>query len=179
MTTQGSRRIFHVESSSLQHEKLGRGPRHRKICKTFAFNVALGLIFDEPIISGLVKAVEALRNTDLGLTYQEPITPPQNDFLGVPQKRMATTIEHGKDHDQLSRKLQESHAPLSSNFATKPITVFLIGATDFLGAFVLLNLLSRRERVKKVVCLVRASDCEKVLARLKEQSMDRGVWDDE
>ncbi len=47
-------------------------------------NAPLGLIFDEPTISGLVKAVEALRDADLGLTYKEPITPPQNGFLGVP-----------------------------------------------------------------------------------------------
>ncbi len=115
----------------------------------------------------------------MGLTYKEPITPPQNDFLGVPQKKIVTTIEYGKDYDQLVPKLQETYVPLPSDFAMKPITVFLTGATGFLGAFVLRDLLLRRERVKKVICLVRASDRDKALARLKEGSTDRGVWDDE
>ncbi|KAK0192225.1 alpha-aminoadipate reductase Lys1p, partial [Armillaria mellea] len=150
-----------------------------EIRKTFVVDAPLGLIFDEPTISGLVKAVEALRNADLGLTYKEPTTPPQKDFLGVPQKKIVTTIEYGKDYDQLVPKLQETYALLPSDFATKPITVFLTGATGFLGAFVLRDLLLRRERVKKVICLVRASDRDKALARLKEGSTDRGVWDDE
>ncbi len=40
------------------------------------------------------------------------------------------------------------------------------------------DLLLRRERANNI-CLVRASDRDKGLARLKEGSTDRGVWDDE
>ncbi len=32
--------------------------------------------------------------------------------------------------------------------------------------------------MKKVICLVRANDRNNALARLKEGSTDRGVWDD-
>ncbi|PBK70815.1 hypothetical protein ARMSODRAFT_1083800 [Armillaria solidipes] len=85
----------------------------------------LGLIFGEPTIFGLVKVVEVLRNADLGLTYKEPITPPQTDFLG--------------DYDQLLPKLHEAYVPLPSDFATKPITVFLTGATGFLAGDLSLN----------------------------------------
>ncbi|PBK98790.1 hypothetical protein ARMGADRAFT_1075587 [Armillaria gallica] len=132
-----------------------------EIRKTFVVHVPLGLY--EPTISSLVKAIEALRNADLGLTYKEPITPPQNDSLAVPQKKAITTIQYGKDYDQLVSKLYETYALLPSDFATKRITVFLTGATGFLGAFVLRDLLLWRERMK----------------RLKEGSTDRGVWDDE
>ncbi|KAK0445245.1 male sterility protein-domain-containing protein [Armillaria borealis] len=45
----------------------------------------LGL--EEPTISGLVKAIE------------EPTTPPQNDFLGVPQEKPVTTIEQRYEAD--------------------------------------------------------------------------------
>ncbi len=62
-----------------------------EIRKTFVVHVPLGL--DEPTISSLVKAIEALRNADLGLTYKERITPPQNDSLAVPQKQATTTIQ--------------------------------------------------------------------------------------
>ncbi|KAK0433361.1 male sterility protein-domain-containing protein [Armillaria borealis] len=132
-----------------------------EICKRFVVGALLGTIFGEPTISGL-----------------EPITPRQNDFL-VPQRKTVTAIEYGKDYDELLPKLHEAYTPLPSDFATKPITIFLNGATGFLGAFVLRNLLLRRERVKKVICLVRASDRDKALSRLKEGSTNRGVWDDE
>ncbi|KAK0497133.1 male sterility protein-domain-containing protein, partial [Armillaria luteobubalina] len=52
------------------------------------------------------------------------------------------------------------------------ITIFLTGATGFLGAFVLRD-------VKMVICLVRTSDRDKALARLKEGPMDRGALRDE
>ncbi len=58
-----------------------------EIRKTFVVNAPLGLIFDEPAISGLVKAVEALRNADLRLTYKEPITPPQKRFPWSPSEK--------------------------------------------------------------------------------------------
>ena len=57
--------------------------------------------------------------------------------------------------------------------------MFLTGATGFLGAFILRELLSRPERVKKVVALVRASDSDKALERLRDAASGRGVWDEE
>ncbi|KAK0433364.1 male sterility protein-domain-containing protein [Armillaria borealis] len=105
-----------------------------------------------------IRKTFALRNSDLGLTYKEPITP-QIDFLGVPQKKPITTIEYGQDYDQLLSKLHDAYAPLPSDFATKPITVFLAGTTSFLG---------------HLPC-----PGEQALARFKDGSTDRGVWDDE
>ncbi|EPS97414.1 hypothetical protein FOMPIDRAFT_1166520 [Fomitopsis schrenkii] len=48
-----------------------------------------------------------------------------------------------------------------------------------LGAFILRDLLSRPERVKKVIALVRASDADKALERLRDAASGRGVWDEE
>ncbi|KAF9049388.1 L-aminoadipate-semialdehyde dehydrogenase large subunit [Hymenopellis radicata] len=150
-----------------------------EIRKTFVVDAPLGLIFDEPTISGLVKAVEALRNADLGLTYKECAPPSDKNLLSVPspaKKPANAPVEYGQDYVDLLPKLQESYAPLGADFS-QPLTVFLTGATGFLGAFVLRDLLSRSQ-VKKVICLVRASDQQKGLQRLKEGSTDRGVWDD-
>ncbi|SJL12949.1 uncharacterized protein ARMOST_16384 [Armillaria ostoyae] len=61
-----------------------------EIHKSFVVGASLGLIFDEPTISGLVKAVEALRNAD---------------------KKTITTIEYGKDYDQQVPKLHYLHTP--------------------------------------------------------------------
>lgn len=158
-----------------------------EIRKVFVVNAPLGLIFEQPTIAGLVAAVESLRNADLGLTYQEP-TPvgavaAGGQALGVPgvgapKKATAAPLEYGQDYINLLEKLKPSYPSLPSDFYDHPVTVFLTGATGFLGAFVLKDLLSREERVKKVICLVRGSDQEKALARLREGSTDRGVWDE-
>ena len=154
-----------------------------EIRKVFVVNAPLGMVFDQPTIAGLVKGVDALRNADLGLEYKESNTPP-NGYASVPgagelRNISAPPLEYGQDYINLLSKLRKSYSALPTDLADRPLTVFLTGATGFLGAFVLRDLLSRQRTVKKVFCLVRASDAQKGLDRLKEGSTDRQVWDDE
>ncbi|KAF8970141.1 hypothetical protein BDZ97DRAFT_1792154, partial [Flammula alnicola] len=72
-----------------------------EIRKLFVVDAPLGLIFEQPTITGPVEAVDALRTGDLGLAYKAPAATPIDGLLTAP------------------------------------------GATGFLGAFVLHNLLSR------------------------------------
>ncbi|TFK41626.1 hypothetical protein BDQ12DRAFT_663680 [Crucibulum laeve] len=130
----------------------------------------------------MLPAVDALRNGDLGLAAT-PTSAPSSRLLNVPgtqelKKGAPAPLEYGQDYEALFQKLQLSHPSIPTEFNDHPITVFLTGATGFLGAFVLKDLLSREERVKKVICLVRDLSIEKGLARLKEGSTDRAVWDD-
>jgi hypothetical protein len=92
---------------------------------------------------------------------------------------MSPHVEYGQDYVALLEKLQPLYLGLPADFNERPITVFLTGATGFLGAFVLNDLLSRSERVKKVICLVRAGSVQRGLDRLKEGSANRDVWSDE
>ncbi|KAF8899770.1 hypothetical protein CPB84DRAFT_1815576 [Gymnopilus junonius] len=156
-----------------------------EIRKVFVVDAPLGLIFEQPTIAGLVKAVDRLRNNDLGFAInsdKEAVTPGQEAgaaATGDAKAAAAQAVEYGQDYLTLLDKLQPSYPALPSDFNDHPLTVFLTGATGFLGAFVLHNLLSRNERVKKVICLVRAKSVEQGLARLKEGSVDRGVWSDD
>lgn len=148
-----------------------------EIRKVFVVNAPLGLIFEQPTIAGLVSAVESLRNADLGLAYQAP--PSAEPGVEAPGKAAAVApLEYGQDYIDLLQKLKPSYHSISSDFYNLSITVFLTGATGFLGAFILKDLLSREERVKKVICLIRGSDQEKALTRLRESSTDRGVWNE-
>jgi L-aminoadipate-semialdehyde dehydrogenase len=141
------------------------------IRKTFVVNAPLGLVFDQPTIKGLASAIDTLRNADLGL--ESNIEP-----SGQPTEK-ETLAEYGQDYLDLLPQLKQSYPPLSGNFSERPLTIFLTGATGFLGAFVLHNLLSRQTRVQKVICLVRAPSQDKALIRLKEGSVDRGIWNDD
>jgi L-aminoadipate-semialdehyde dehydrogenase len=74
--------------------------------------------------------------------------------------------------------LPEKFAELPADYATKKVTVFLTGATGFLGAFILNDLLAKRsDRVAKVICLVRAKSSDDAMKRLEESGQGRGVWD--
>ncbi|KAJ7432893.1 alpha-aminoadipate reductase Lys1p [Mycena galericulata] len=153
-----------------------------EIRKVFVVDAPLGLVFDRPTIAGLAEAVETLRNADLGISYKQPNAPPSAN-LAVPGAQQSqggpVALEYGDDLDKLLPHLQDSYPALPDDYGVKLLTVFLTGATGFLGAFVLRDLLSRDARVSKVICLVRAPDAQKGLERLREGSTDRGVWDDE
>ncbi|EJT99336.1 alpha-aminoadipate reductase Lys1p [Dacryopinax primogenitus] len=144
--------------------------------KTYAIDVPLGLVFDSPTIAGLAEEVDLLRQVDFGLAKDTApeVKVPVSGKKPVP----APADEYSKDFDALLPKLKPSYAPLPPDFATKKLTVFLTGATGFLGAFILADLLARPERVAKVICLVRAKDEAAALARLREGSIGRDVWDE-
>lgn len=138
-----------------------------EIRKVFVVNAPLGLVFEEPTISGLVRVVETLRNRDLGIVTKDPsITTNVEPLVTTP------AVEYGRDYLSLRDKLERSYSSPTEDFTSGPITVFLTGATGFLGAFILRDLLSRTRRVKKVICLVRAPDVQQSMARLKEGGSD-------
>lgn len=134
-----------------------------EIRKIFVVNAALGLVFETPTIQGQAAAVEHLRHADLGVSVPN----------GGGGKEAIVDTAYAADVDLLSATLPK-FSPLPEDFSTKPLTVFLTGATGFLGAFILRDLLSRR--VEKVLCLVRAKTAEDGLHRLRDSGEGRGVW---
>ena len=147
-----------------------------EIRKIFVVDAPLGLIFEKPTISGLVSAVDALRNADF-IGYKESVV--AESLAAESKNSAASAVDYGQDYINLSEKLQPSYPSIPAEYHDHPLTVFLTGATGFLGGFILYDLLSRHERVKKVICLVRSTSIQQGLIRLKEGSTDRGVWSDE
>ncbi|VDB95640.1 unnamed protein product [Peniophora sp. CBMAI 1063] len=134
--------------------------------KAFVVDAPLGLVFDQPSIKGLAGAIDALRNADLGLNSGEASA----------SANEGKAADYAGDYEKLVGQLRERYPSATSGEG--PSTVFLTGATGFLGAFVLKDLLSRTEKVAKVICLVRASSDEQALERLRQGARDRGVWDE-
>lgn len=148
-----------------------------EIRKAFVVNAPLGLVFQEPTVRGLARAVEELRNADLGLGLADDGTTGGPSASAVSSNK-AKEFVYYEDYETLVQKLRPSYSPLPADFNDHPLTVFLTGATGFLGAFVLRDLLRRVERVKKVIVLIRAQDSDKALTRIRELSLDREVWDE-
>ena len=148
-----------------------------EIRKTFVVNAPLGLIFDEPTIAGLSKAIDSLRNADLGLTGAPDLANPvvQNDTEETPVR--GPPANYSQDFESLRSMLRPFYPQPTFHATGGSVTVFLTGATGFLGAFILRGLLSH-ERIKKVICIVRSTTDAKAAKRLMQSASDRGVWDE-
>lgn len=138
----------------------------------------------------MAAAIDDLRNADLGMasTNGEQTPAPSSTVAATSPTTLSSMlkrstqprkVEYGEDYEQLLPKLKSSYASPAEDYTSRPLTIFLTGATGFLGAFVLHELLSRRERVKKVICLVRATNRTNAVARLRDAVAGRGVWDEE
>ncbi|KAH8833130.1 alpha-aminoadipate reductase Lys1p [Flagelloscypha sp. PMI_526] len=155
-----------------------------EIRKAFVVNAPLGLVFDRPTVRGLANAVEEMRNADLGLGLADDDDARREDqqssttVAAAPTSSQEQRIAYAEDCDVLIGQLKSSYPALPSDFATRRLTVFLTGGTGFLGAFVLRDLLLRTERVEKVIVHVRAKSTQDALERLRELSVDRGVWNE-
>ena len=98
---------------------------------------------------------------------------------------LATSKEEEEDYAGDAKRLVESVLP--AEFPRTPdaeatidpdaeITVFLTGATGFLGAFLLRDLLSRPKPRVRVVAHVRASNEAEALERVRRSCTAYGVW---
>ncbi|BGP51278.1 large subunit of alpha-aminoadipate reductase [Rhodotorula kratochvilovae] len=141
--------------------------------KSLAPGAPLGLVFDFPTIRALAKELDTLRDADLGFASGEK-RPAAQGGMGA-----AADDEYADDAEELVKSLRASYDKPQSSAGEK--VVFLTGATGFLGAFILRDLLDRARRggqVAKVICHVRAGTAEKALARLRESGEGRGAWDE-
>lgn len=134
-----------------------------EIRKAFVVNAPLGLVFEKPTIEAQAAAIDDLASGGVNAADGSADKPAE--------------VPYAEDVATLSAELPAKFEPLPADFATKKLTVFLTGATGFLGAFILRDLLSRR--TAKVICLVRAKTPEEGLARLRDSGEGRGVWDED
>lgn len=126
-------------------------------------DVPMNTIFQYPTLRGFSANIDlALDPIGLRLESSEAIEEDPEDE------------DYSADARDLSQKL--------SNFPTRgelqpgqEVTTFLTGATGFLGAYILRDLLSRPG---KVVALVRAKDAEAAFSRVQQTCQAYGIWDD-
>lgn len=83
----------------------------------------------------------------------------------------ATLLRDSQLPDDIQPYMQPPQPWLSASAGR----VFLTGATGFMGAFCLRDLL-RLDDVRQVVCLVRAKDHDSALQRVKDNMIQYGLW---
>ncbi|AET38941.1 L-aminoadipate-semialdehyde dehydrogenase Ecym_3457 [Eremothecium cymbalariae DBVPG len=136
--------------------------------KKFGVSMPLSSIFKFPTLKSFATELRRIKESK----------PSQGDE--------ALDVEYSKDAVQLSDTAlmdsYPSHEPLSLPSETHPcqLTVFLTGATGFLGSYILADLLNRSHPLcsVKVYAHVRAKNEYAGMARLKEAGIVYGTWDD-
>ncbi|KAK0569390.1 large subunit of alpha-aminoadipate reductase [Tilletia horrida] len=148
--------------------------------KKFVVNVPLGVVFEAPTIAALAREVERLRHADLnlgdgaGLEKAGATNGNANGAAAVPE---AVDENYAADLDVLGRLLPQSYP--TPQQPSEGLRVLLTGATGFLGAFILRDLLTlRASQVAKVYAHVRAKDKKSGLERLREGGSARSAWDE-
>lgn len=148
--------------------------------KTFVVNVPLGVVFEQPTIQALAKEVEKIQEGALLLgagEKQAGAAASQPNSNGELEKALSGEDNYAADLDSLV-------AQLPDNFVGEPGSngkqaVFLTGATGFLGAYILRDLLANRsEHVSRVYVHVRAKSHDAALTRLRESGIGREAWDE-
>ena len=130
-------------------------------------HVPLGLVFDAPTIAQLAAATEKISSGGTDFLVAAPDAAKENASSG--------DLDYAKDAQVLESELPASF--MRATPAGEPRVVLLTGATGFLGAYVLADLLDkRRNHVQKVYVHVRANDAGSAQRRLRDALAGRGLW---
>jgi non-ribosomal peptide synthetase-like protein len=108
-------------------------------------------------------------------TWYETASSGQGDGAGQPP----VPAEHLAVVEQMQRDAQlPAEIKLPEDIVVRtgsPSVVLLTGATGYVGAFILRELLENASGIKKVYCLVRASSVEQGVERIKKQLLHHGL----
>ncbi|KAJ9649378.1 large subunit of alpha-aminoadipate reductase [Coniosporium tulheliwenetii] len=128
-------------------------------------NLPMTAVFQSPTLRGFAAEID--RATDpLGLRM---------DVVGNSELGVAQDEDYSADAQELANQLPKKFTAPNLNESDKQ-TVFLTGATGFLGAYILADLLSRPSTIK-VIAHVRATDPGTGLARIEDTCKAYGIWD--
>lgn len=131
-------------------------------------DIPMSHIFRDPTLRGLAAEIDRMVDP-IGLRL---------DNRQVNGKMQQDNDQHyAVDAKGLVLELPQSFPPASLNLSELR-TVFVTGTTGFLGAYILRELLSRKNPELRVIAHVRASDHKTAHQRVIDTCKAYGVWDD-
>ena len=132
--------------------------------------IPMAMLFRDPSLRGFSLAVEHSRSTPAGLVTVN----------GDNSRQANGNTSNGEDYfgdaRQLLKELPVSFPPAAKFDKSRSSTVFLTGASGFLGAYILRDLLTRAFPAVNVIAHVRAKTTQAGLARLQNSCTAYGVW---
>ncbi|KAK9775047.1 putative Alpha-aminoadipate reductase [Seiridium cardinale] len=161
-TIRGEQNFFDLGGHSLLAQQLLLNIR-----KNLGVNVSINTLYEFPSLAGFSGAIERQLQKSNGVATKE--------------------VEEGdpayaKSLDELTQRLSPKYqtADLEAIGASEELTVFLTGATGFLGAYLVKDILDRTSRKIKLIAHVRGvKDSSAALERLKLSLGAYGLWKDE
>ncbi|KAK6222339.1 putative NRPS-like protein biosynthetic cluster [Pestalotiopsis sp. IQ-011] len=134
------------------------------IRKNVGANVSINTLYEFPSLAGFSAAIDRLLNNATAESAEE----------GDPA--------YAKSLDELTGRLASKYqtADLNAIGASEPLTVFLTGATGFLGAYLVKDIMDRTSRQVNLIAHVRGvKDSAAALDRLKRSISAYGLWKEE
>ncbi|KAF9929558.1 large subunit of alpha-aminoadipate reductase [Linnemannia zychae] len=145
----------------------------RRVC---CVDVPLNLVFREPTIGGMAKEVARVSIDALQLDVDNAAEAQQNQAGAEEEEQI---FDYSGDFEELCKtEIQSSYPHIERPDKVDYQTFFLTGATGFLGAFILSNLLVNNPTAH-VICLVRASTPEKAMERVRVCGQNHLTWNEE
>ncbi|KAM3076161.1 large subunit of alpha-aminoadipate reductase [Clarireedia jacksonii] len=125
-------------------------------------NVNMSAIFRNPTLKGFAGEIERRASSNGDVKEEAEVA---EDYAG--------------DAYELAKTLPSSFPSADDEINPEtPLTIFLTGATGFLGSYILRDLLTRSRPIR-VILHVRALDAEAALARVVQTCQAYGVWNPE
>ena len=126
-----------------------------------SLNINMSVIFQNPTLKGFADQIDQRSSS-------------QGNING----HLETAEDYAADAQALLKSLPSIFPSAEAKITpTTRVKIFLTGATGFLGAYILRDLLSRPSPPVSVVLLVRAIDAASALKRVEQTCRAYGVWD--
>ena len=139
--------------------------------KRLDVRISMGSLFQDPTLRGFSRELDRALNPQANFTGADGVFHQSNGHI--------ETEDYAADARRMVNELSPSFAASSILNSSQPVTVFLTGASGYLGTYLLRDLLSRTSPSVNVVAHVRAQSPEKAIERLKQSCTAYGVWSQE
>lgn len=134
-----------------------------EVRKTWRVEVGMNTIFRSPTLKDFATSIDKLRNPNLfGADFES-----QNAANGIQKESIQLDEDYYADAKMLEEVLPQKFPSVDELLLSQPITVFLTGATGFLGSYILRDLLSRTTPIN-IVAHVRGKSSEVAMSRVRE-----------